>query len=186
MTQVADRRAPRSCRWMVPLAAAAAALSLASCGQAAENLTESMIEQGIEQGSEGEVYIDLSSGEMSVQSGEDSYQVLSGTPEDWPDEFPFPDGYTPGGGSRMIADGNMILSTGGMVPGPAEDLIELYSSTLTGWEEDVRHSSTIGGNADLALILTNGNRSLHIKATEMGDGTTNLGLNYTVRAEEDQ
>ena len=183
MPLVANTRAPRSRRWLVPLVAA---LSLAGCGQAAENPTESMVEQAIEQGSEGEVDIDMSSGEMGVQSGEDFYQVLAGTPDDWPDEVPFPEGYVTGGGSRRGHEGTLLLSTGGIVPGPAEPLIDLYASTLSSWEEDGRYSSSVGDNAELTLILLNGNRTLHIKATEMGDGNTNLGFNYTVRPGGDQ
>ena len=141
-----------------------ALLALASCGKAAEKLTEEAIEQSA---GGGEVDID-DDGSFSFENDEGSFEVdadgnvkIEGEdgefsmennadaelPDDFPD-VPIPDGFSPQNNSKQSDGDQTIYSATGTVDADGadafEDIIDQYEAE--GYETEGRYESTNGGD----------------------------------------
>ena len=141
-----------------------ALLALASCGKAAEKLTEEAIEQSagggevdidddgsfsfendegsFEVDSDGNVKIEGEDGEFSIENNADG-----DLPDDLPD-VPIPDGFSPQNNSKQSDGDETIYSATGTVDADGaeafEDIVDQYESA--GYETEGRYENTSGSD----------------------------------------
>ncbi len=142
----------------------AALLAVASCGKAAEKLTEKAIEQSAgggdvdidEDGSfsfendEGSFSVDKD-GNVKIEGDDGEFSIDSSTDGELPDDFPdvpLPDGFTPQSNSKQSDGDQTLYSAVGTADGDATDvfesLIDQYESD--GYDTEGRYENTSGGD----------------------------------------
>lgn len=145
-----------SSKTMVGAVVVTGALALAGCGQVAEKVGEEAAEKAIEQGSGGDVQLDLEDDSIKIEGEDGSLSIGGGEmPEDFPSEVTLPPGGTVVAGSSF-QDGK---NTGWLVESTYADSPSTLSDSLaTGLES--------GGFDETGSFSTNGTTT----ATYEGNG----------------
>jgi len=102
-------------------------------GEDGETITAQATEDGVtvtDGDGEEVLNIDDDNGQVTTESGEDSFTAGPGMPEQWPNAVPKPAGLEDVSGTTIVSNGNISISITGTSPGDAEGYFDEFASTL--------------------------------------------------------
>lgn len=170
-----------------------ALLALASCGKAAEKISEKAAEKAIEQSagggdvdinddgsfsfendegsfevdSEGNIKIEGDDGEFSMENNADAE-----LPDDFPD-VPIPDGFSPQNNSKQSDGDQTIYSATGTVDGDGadafEDIVDQYESE--GYDTEGRYENTSGSDFNGGAQFVDSDHRVNVSVFSSDDET---------------
>lgn len=161
------RTRPRLRRTVAAAAAAVALpLALGACGEAVENAAENAAENAIEDGSGGDVDIDVDDGEVKVENSDGSVVVGGGElPDGFPEDAVPLVGEVKSGTAVDTPDGTG-WTIGTESSGNAEDVFAEALAELEG--AGFTNQSTLGGTS---ANLTSGEYGVVLNVSESGTGS---------------
>lgn len=178
--------------------AAVAFLALASCGKAAEKISEKAIEQSAGGGDadindDGSFSFENDEGSFSVDKdgnvkieGEDGEFSIDGgsgeLPEGFPDDIPLPDDYEILTGSRTSDGDSAFWGVVGEVSGDPEDVFAALVSLFedADFESQSKSESESGGDFFGSATFLGGGNLVSVSVTAGGDGE-NATVAYNVQ-----
>lgn len=158
---------------------------VSGCGKAAEKIGQKATEKAIESGADGNADVDISDGEMNIETEDGSFSVGSGEiPDSWPEDVPLPDGLEVLSAMDMGSDGESMINVSGTTDMTPDEVTAFYESGLDGWSESDSFSSRAEEGGMSSVSYEQDGRTVGVTILDDPDEATTLSLSYTVEAAE--
>lgn len=151
------------------------------CGQAADKISEKATEKAIESGADGDADVDISDGQMNIETEDGSFSVGSGeVPDTWPEDVPLPADLAVLSAMDMGSEGESMINISGTTDMNPDEVAAFYEDELDGWTESGSFSSSADEGGMSSVSYEQDERTVGVTIVDDPDEATTLSLSYTI------